>query len=74
MVANTLLAIISATIFAVIARIQNKPHTTYSLFFGISIFATLVAQAFIPPNINLTFFGFNNTLITILMVIPPKNK
>lgn len=33
-VAHTLLAIILATIFAVIARIQKKPHTTYSLFFG----------------------------------------
>lgn len=66
-VAHTLLAIILATIFAVIARIQNKPHTTYSLFFGISIFAILAGQAYIPPNINLNVFGFDNTLITILI-------
>lgn len=67
MVLHSIMAIISGTIFAVIARIQKKPHAPYSLFFGILIFIILAGQAYIPPNIGIAIFGFDNTLITILI-------
>lgn len=67
MVVHTLLAIISATIFAVIARVQKKPHACYSAFFGILIIIILAALAYIPTKIGIAIFGFDNTLITILI-------
>lgn len=64
---HTILAMISGTIFAVVVQIQKKPHTPYSRFFAILMFMILASQAYVPPNITITIFGLNNTLVAILI-------